>query len=88
MCAPAANWLPRPCKAMLVSMSVADILRAEQAERLRRMDATARMELAFALGRRDIALYAAAHAVAEDEARRRLRAQRKTGRVHSASAGG
>jgi hypothetical protein len=68
-------------------MSIADKLRVEQAERLRQLGATARVELAFALGRRDIALYAAAHAVTADEARVRLRNQRKSGRVHSFSAG-
>jgi hypothetical protein len=67
-------------------MSIADTLRAEQAERLKRLDANARVELAFALGRRDIALYAAMHSVTADEARRRLSAQRETGRVHSSSA--
>jgi hypothetical protein len=69
-------------------MSIADSLRAEQAERLKRLDATARVELAFSLGRRDIALYAAAHAVTEDEARLKLRAQRSIGRVHSCSVPG
>ena len=68
-------------------MSIADKLRVEQAERLSRLDATARIELAFALGRRDVALYAAAHAVTADEARVRFRNQRKTGRVLSRSAG-
>jgi hypothetical protein len=68
-------------------MSIADRLRVEQAERLRQLDATARVELAFALGRRDISIYAAVHAVNTDEARLRLRSQRKTGRVHSSSAG-
>jgi hypothetical protein len=67
-------------------MSIADALRLEQAERLRQLDVTARIELAFALGRRDIALYAAARSVTPEEARLKLRAQRKTGRVHSASA--
>lgn len=69
------------------AMSIADKLRAEQAERLKQLDVTARVELAFALGSRDIALYAAAHAVSTDEARLRLRNQRKTGRVPSRSAG-
>jgi hypothetical protein len=64
-------------------MSIADKLRLEQAERLRRLDATARVELAFTLGRRDIALYSAAHAVTADEARLRLGNQRKTGRAQS-----
>ena len=68
-------------------MSVADSLRAEQAEHLKRLDVNARLELAFELGRRDAALYAAAHAVTLEEARRRLRAQRRAGRVHSACAG-
>jgi hypothetical protein len=68
-------------------MSIADKLRGEQAERLRRLGTTARVELAFALGRRDIELYAAAHAVTADEARLRLRSQRKTGRVLSTCAG-
>lgn len=68
-------------------MSIADTLRAEQAERLKRMDVNARLELAFALGRRDIALYAAAQGVTVAEARRRLSAQRKVGRVRSSSAG-
>ena len=84
---PPGNWLSGPCERMLVGMSVADSLRAEQAERLRRLDVTARVELAFALGRRDLALYAATHAVTEAEARIRLRARRRTGRVHSTSAG-
>ncbi|HKU39345.1 MAG TPA: hypothetical protein VJR89_14385 [Polyangiales bacterium] len=53
-------------------MSIADALRAEQIERLKRLDVDARVELAFALGRRDVALYAAAHAVTEAEARRTL----------------
>jgi hypothetical protein len=68
-------------------MSVADSLREEQAERVRQLDPSARVELAFALGRRDLELYAAANGVTLQEARRRLRAQRKTGRVHSVSAG-
>ena len=67
-------------------MSIADKLRVEQTERLKQLGVTDRIELAFALGRRDIALYAAAHAVTEDEARVRLRKQRKNGRVHSLSA--
>jgi hypothetical protein len=67
-------------------MSVADKLRFEQAERLRHLDVDARIELAFALGRRDIALYSAAQGLTENEARRRLRAQRKAGRARSASA--
>jgi hypothetical protein len=66
-------------------MSIADTLRAEQADQLRQLDATARIELAFALGRRDIALYAAAHSVTPEEARLKLRAQRSTGRVHSSA---
>ena len=66
-------------------MSIADRLRAEQAERLKQLDAAARVELAFALGRRDIALYAATHAVSAEEARRRLSAQRRVGRIHSES---
>jgi hypothetical protein len=68
-------------------MSIADRLRVEQAERLRQLSAAARVELALALGRRDILLYAAVHAVTAEEARLRLRSQRKTGRVHSSSAG-
>lgn len=68
-------------------MSIADELRAEQAERLRHLSASDRVELAFALGRRDVALYAAAHAVTADEARLKLRIQRRIGRVYSASAG-
>jgi hypothetical protein len=67
-------------------MSIADKLRVEQTERLKQLGATDRVELAFALGRRDIALYAAAHGVTEDEARVQLRNQRKHGRVHSRSA--
>jgi hypothetical protein len=67
-------------------MSIADTLRVEQAERLKRFDTTTRIELAFALGRRDIALYAAARNVSPAEARLKLRAQRKSGRVHSTSA--
>lgn len=68
-------------------MAIADRLRQEQAERLRHLGTTDRVELAFALGRRDVALYAAAHAVSADEARARLRRQRKTGRVPSCSDG-
>lgn len=67
-------------------MSIADKLRAEQAEQLTLLGVTDRVELAFALGRRDVALYAAAHGVTEDEARVRLRKQRKNRRVHSRSA--
>jgi hypothetical protein len=78
---------PSRCGYTLGDMSIADRLRMEQAERLRQLDTTARIELAFALGRRDISIYAAAHAVPVDEARLRLRTQRKTGRVHSSSAG-
>lgn len=74
-------------KVTLTIMSVADSLREEQAERVRQLDPSARVELAFALGRRDLELYAAANGVTLQEARRRLRAQRKTGRVHSVSAG-
>jgi hypothetical protein len=68
-------------------MSIADELRVEQADRLKQLGATDRVELALALGRRDIALYAAAHAVTAGEARVRLRNQRRHGRVHSLSAG-
>jgi hypothetical protein len=68
-------------------MSIADRLRVKQAERLRQLDATARIELALALGRRDIALYAAAHSMTLEEARLKPRAQRKLGRVRSSSAG-
>lgn len=73
--------------ATLWRVSIADELRLEQAERLRRLEVTARIELAFALGRRDISIYAAANAVTAAEARRKLRAQRQTGRMPSASAG-
>lgn len=68
-------------------MSIADSLRAEQAEHVRRLEPSARVELAFALGRRDLELYAAANAVSKEEARRKLRAQRRVGRIHSSSAG-
>lgn len=68
-------------------MSIADRLRGEQAERLKQLDPSARVELALSLGRRDVSIYAAANAVSTEEARLRLRSQRKTGRVRSTCAG-
>jgi hypothetical protein len=83
----AVDWLSDAHESTLGRMSIADGLRREQVERLRLLDVSARLELAFALGRRDVALFVAAQAVTEAEARRRLRAGRRTGRVPSSCAG-
>jgi hypothetical protein len=64
-------------------MSVADTLRAELAAKLKLLSPEERVALALELGRRDVALYAATHALSPDEARRRFRAQRRAGRVPS-----
>ncbi|HEX7481320.1 MAG TPA: hypothetical protein VF331_26190 [Polyangiales bacterium] len=67
-------------------MSVADTLRLEQRAAVQPMSPEARILLAFRLGQRDVALYAAAHGVSPVEARRALAKQRGTGRVRSVSA--
>jgi hypothetical protein len=71
---------------MLRRVSIADAVRAEQAASLMRLTPEERVQLAFALGRRDVELYAAAQSVSHAEARRRLRSLRQLGREPSASA--
>jgi hypothetical protein len=67
-------------------MSIASAVRAEQFEALKRLTVEERIKLAFELGRRDLALFAAAQSLSVTEARHRLKSQRKTGRWKSASA--
>ncbi len=47
-----------------------------------------RIELAFALGDQDLALYADANSLTHDEALARIRAERQNGRVYSHSKAG
>jgi hypothetical protein len=59
---------------------IAERLREEDRERLRRMTAAERLAEAFALGDAAIDLYAAAHGLDRDEARRRLERAGQAGR--------
>lgn len=63
--------------------SVADVLRDETRRRISALTATERIELALALGARDVELYAATCGLDREEARRRLRAGRRLGRIPS-----
>ena len=62
---------------------VADILRAENLERLRRMTPTERLAEALALGDAAIDAYAAAHGLEREEARSRLEQASQAGRLFS-----
>lgn len=66
--------------------SVADDLRSETGDRVLRLPVPARIELALALGRADVSLYAEVNGVTPDTARRDLAAQRARGRHDSRSA--
>jgi hypothetical protein len=59
---------------------VADGLREEDRERLRRMTPAERLAEALALGRRAVEAYAAAHGLDPAEARRRLERAAQAGR--------
>jgi len=60
--------------------TVAEILRVEDRDRLRRMTPGERLAEALALGDEAIAAYASAHGVDRDEARRRLERAGQAGR--------
>jgi hypothetical protein len=60
--------------------SVADALRDETRRRVSALTVTERIELALALGARDVELYAATCGIDREEARRRLRAARRLAR--------
>lgn len=60
--------------------TVADRLRFESLERLRRMTPAERLDEALLLGEQAIDAYAAAHGVGRDEARRRLERGSQAGR--------
>jgi hypothetical protein len=60
--------------------SVADLLREEDTARLAALSPAARLHLALRLGRRDLAVFAAASGLDLETARARLRANRHTGR--------
>ena len=60
--------------------AVAEKLRQESRERLRRMTAAERVAEALMLGQRAIAAYAAAHALEHDAARRELERAAQVGR--------
>ena len=62
---------------------VAERLREESRERLRRMTPTQRLDEALALGKRAIDAYAAAHVLDRDEARRHLERSSQAGRSPS-----
>lgn len=62
---------------------VADILRAENLERLRRMTPAERLAEALALGDAAIDAYAAAHGLEREEARSRLEQASQAGRLFS-----
>jgi hypothetical protein len=62
---------------------VADILRAENLERLRRMTPAERLAEALALGDATIDAYAAAHGLGREEARSRLEQASQAGRLFS-----
>lgn len=63
--------------------SVADDLRAELDQRVRELPLERRIELAFELGKRDLALLQAAQGVDRATALRIIRQQRQAGRRHS-----
>jgi hypothetical protein len=60
--------------------AVADKLRQDSRDRLRRMTAAERLAEALMLGQRAIAAYAAAHALDPDAARRELERAAQAGR--------
>jgi len=60
--------------------TVAETLREDSRERLRRMTPTERLAEALRLGQAAIAAYAAAHGLDRDEARRRLERAGQAGR--------
>jgi hypothetical protein len=60
--------------------TVAERLREDERERLRRMTAAERVAEALTLGRTAIAAFAAAHRLDTDEARRRLERNTQIGR--------
>jgi hypothetical protein len=69
-------------------MSVADQLRREQQAAVANLTVAQRIQQAFDLGKRDLALYAATHALDLTTARNILTKQRKAGRVTSGCADG
>ena len=62
---------------------VAETLRADSRERLRRMTREQRLAEALAVGPRAVIAYAAAHGIGESEARRRLERAAQAGRLPS-----
>lgn len=63
--------------------SVLDDLRRETNAAVLQMTPGARLALAFALGDDDLELFASAHGLTRDDARRQLRANRGAGRAPS-----
>jgi hypothetical protein len=68
---------------LLPMSTVAEKLRADSLERLRRMTPGERLAEALSLGQAAIATYAAAHGLDRDEARRRLERASQAGRRRS-----
>lgn len=60
---------------------VAEAIRADQRERLAKLTPEQRIQLAFALGRRDIRIYASARGISCAEARRELRRREQRARA-------
>jgi hypothetical protein len=67
--------------------SVADSLREDSRRRLALMTPEERMQLAFALGDADLALFQTAQSLTEAVARERIARSRQVGRVASCAAG-
>jgi hypothetical protein len=66
--------------------SVADQLRSETSDRVLQLPILARIELALALGRDDLALYARTNKLSDEAARRDLIKHRRQGRAYSHAA--
>lgn len=58
-----------------------EALRAKQQERMKQLTTEQRLKLAFALGRRDIRIYASARGISCAEARRELRRREQQARA-------
>jgi hypothetical protein len=75
---------PRSGLILAVMSTVAETLREDSRERLRRMTPAERLAEALRLGQAAITAYAAAHGLDRDEARRRLERAGQAGRRPSA----
>ncbi len=63
--------------------SVADELKQQQQRELMAMTPAARIEMAIALSNEGLDFFAATHGISLEEARRRIRKQRRAGRTPS-----